>query len=196
VEKPAGFLKLKGLLPFSLLPSARSTLCSPGGSISLPPRRRNPERMDGSPRLRFASWCGRCLRHQQRVAMNFTRGLPPCGSCVLTSHFSLLTSHFSLLTSHFSLPRSPLLSTSYALLSRAAPFARQLPPNGLDFLLFQMFWSTRFPFTRSASNIKGVRSLSIGRLSPGTLQVIRWPRGYAPLSGNRHPAIVFLAFWR
>ncbi|MEY3173101.1 MAG: hypothetical protein RLZZ436_1015, partial [Planctomycetota bacterium] len=89
-----------------------STLCSPGGSISLPPRRRNPERMDGSPRLRFASWCGRCLRHQQRVAMNFTRGLPPCGSCVLTSHFSLLTSHFSLLTSSLASPlhflRSPL----------------------------------------------------------------------------------------
>ncbi|MEY3175466.1 MAG: hypothetical protein RLZZ436_3380 [Planctomycetota bacterium] len=50
------------------------------------------------------------------------------------------TSHFSLLTSHFSLPRVALLllSTFYALLSRAAAFTRGLPPGGsCDFSLLR-----------------------------------------------------------
>ena len=45
----------------------------------------------------------------------------------------------------------------------AGSFARGLPPHGIDFLLFQMSWRPRFPFTRLVSIMKGERSMSIGR---------------------------------
>ena len=40
---------------------------------------------------------------------------------------------------------------------------RGLPPNGIDFLLFQTFWRPWFPFTRLDQIMRGVRSMSIGR---------------------------------
>jgi hypothetical protein len=63
----------------------------------------------------------------------------------------------------------------------AEAFACGLPLNSLDLPLCRMFWRTWFPFTRLVSIIKGVRSMSIGRLSAGSLLVRRWSRGHAPL---------------
>ena len=41
--------------------------------------------------------------------------------------------------------------------------SRVIPPNGVDFLVFWMFWKPQFLFTRLGSILKGERSMSIGR---------------------------------
>jgi hypothetical protein len=49
------------------------------------------------------------------------------------------------------------------IITLAGQIAESLPPNGIDFLVFQVFWRTHSPLKRLEPNLQGERSMSIGR---------------------------------